>query len=125
MAATLRSQPPDHVAGAWRTRPRHRQHPGGEVQRKKFKINDVFPKIQVEVSPDRRKRCAHFFRGLDLLKRSGFDTAKYEICNRSLQVYALPSWRILGSADQNRWAWNMDVAREIGFDPTVGEEELE
>ena len=89
------------------------------IARNDYVIKGVAPRVAVELSPRKRVLVKNMFRALDALKAANIQEDKYDVCHRACQLFALPSYGMLGStpAGGSQWEWDEKVCAELDFDP--------
>jgi len=89
------------------------------IERASYTIREVTPRCSVELSPRKRTLVRNMFRGIDRLKAAKVQEAQFDICHRSCQILAIPSYRLVGHTPPGSacWAWDPQGCQELGFDP--------
>ena len=83
-----------------------------------YRINGKQVKAAVQTSPARRTQCASLFRAVECLRTRQVPDSKLEICHRSLSLFTLPEYDLVGKASPaGQWTWKDDALRKLGVDP--------
>ena len=79
------------------------------------RINGRELRVGTQTSPARKLQLSNLFSALDALKAKGVGEEKVEVCHRTLQIYQVPGYGLVGKSCEGSWRWEASTVGEMGL----------
>ena len=91
------------------------------ISAKNHRIRGSPLRASTEIHPDRRAQFRNAYSAVELLTSRGIPKTRFDLCERSLRLYAMPGHSLAGSTctTTQRWTWTAEGKAALGLEGDV------